>query len=103
MTGKVVEMVLEVFAQDLFFDSQRSPPSHQAEAVTQPRARSISSFSQHALADEPCCLKEGDVVHQVQGLQRRIGASVANNTALSQRRIKIGHHRRSNGALPKGV
>ena len=65
--------------------------------------RGLAAFDHHPLGEAAGRLDVGHVVHQVQRLQRRVGAAGAHDARLAGRRVERHHGRRPQGALPERV
>src|SRR5713226_6908076 len=96
-------MVLEASPQNLFFYRRWRSPRNQAEAVAETRVALGTAFLHHTLPEKACRLQEGDIVHEIERLQRCVRASFPNYAALAHRRVKVDHHRRCNRAFPESV
>ena len=75
----------------------------QTVGVGDPLVRCRAPLANHPLRQHARRLHVGNVVHQVQGLQRCISPAEEDDAALTRRRIERQHRRRPQRALPEGV
>ena len=96
-------MVAQRVAQHIELGGPRRPGENKPEAMSKARLSRCATFGEHALGDEAGCFKERHIVHQVEGLQRRVGAVFTHYAGFAIGRVEGGHHGRGDGSFPKSI